>query len=258
MEASIVRIHVHLNGVPKAGNHLLYQIPRKLGTGCYRLERAKFLADYNKAVSALPEYPRKRNVIVWIDHMKWAEEEAKCYEKFGVKMVFILRDPRDVVTSWYRAVMLVPAHSPLKPLFERCGQEVSISGIITGNLIGKQLDAIFMPSSWKKIWLPWMNCDFCYTTYFERLVGTQGGGDDEAQVAELRRVIDFIGFELDEEKLNKLAAGLFTTETDVYRPGGGIGVWKKYFTNENVKVFKDHSGDLLQKLGYEKDGSWGL
>ena len=37
---------------------------------------------------------------------------------------------------------------------------------------------------------------------------------------------------------------------------GKTGEWKKYFTDEHKKIFKDIAGDLLIKLGYEKDNDW--
>jgi hypothetical protein len=37
---------------------------------------------------------------------------------------------------------------------------------------------------------------------------------------------------------------------------GKTGEWKKYFTAEHKRTFKNVAGDLLIKLGYEKDGNW--
>ncbi len=37
---------------------------------------------------------------------------------------------------------------------------------------------------------------------------------------------------------------------------GKTGEWKKYFTEEHKRIFKDAAGDLLIKLGYEKDNDW--
>ena len=37
---------------------------------------------------------------------------------------------------------------------------------------------------------------------------------------------------------------------------GTPGDWKNHFTNEHKKLFKKLYGDLLIKLGYEKDDEW--
>jgi hypothetical protein len=37
---------------------------------------------------------------------------------------------------------------------------------------------------------------------------------------------------------------------------GKSGGWKTQFSPENKAIFKDIAGDLLVRLGYEKDGNW--
>jgi hypothetical protein len=37
---------------------------------------------------------------------------------------------------------------------------------------------------------------------------------------------------------------------------GKTGEWRKYFTKEHKKLFKEVAGDLLVKLGYEKSNDW--
>jgi hypothetical protein len=37
---------------------------------------------------------------------------------------------------------------------------------------------------------------------------------------------------------------------------GKTGGWREHFTDEHKKLFKDVAGDLLVRLGYEKDNDW--
>jgi hypothetical protein len=37
---------------------------------------------------------------------------------------------------------------------------------------------------------------------------------------------------------------------------GKTGGWREYFTDEYKALFKDVAGDLLDRLGYEKDNDW--
>jgi plasmid stabilization system protein ParE len=39
---------------------------------------------------------------------------------------------------------------------------------------------------------------------------------------------------------------------------GRVGDWRKHFTQMNVDFFKQTTGDLLIKLGYERDHDWSL
>jgi hypothetical protein len=34
------------------------------------------------------------------------------------------------------------------------------------------------------------------------------------------------------------------------------GGWREFFTEEHKQLFKDVAGDLLVRLGYEKDNNW--
>jgi len=37
---------------------------------------------------------------------------------------------------------------------------------------------------------------------------------------------------------------------------GQTGGWREHFTDEHKKLFKDVAGDLLVRLGYEKNNEW--
>jgi sulfotransferase 6B1 len=55
--------------------------------------------------------------------------------------------------------------------------------------------------------------------------------------------------------LNSLEASINPTKSPTFR-SGKTGEWKKHFTDEHKKIFKEVAGDLLIKLGYEKDNNW--
>ncbi|MDO8755550.1 MAG: sulfotransferase domain-containing protein, partial [Anaerolineales bacterium] len=55
--------------------------------------------------------------------------------------------------------------------------------------------------------------------------------------------------------LNSLEASINPTKSPTFR-SGKTGEWRKYFTAEHKQIFKDVAGDLLVKLGYEKDNDW--
>jgi DNA gyrase/topoisomerase IV subunit B len=44
--------------------------------------------------------------------------------------------------------------------------------------------------------------------------------------------------------------------TNSFLRKGVSGDWKNYFNEEAKDIFKRHAGDLLIKLGYEKDLNW--
>ena len=55
--------------------------------------------------------------------------------------------------------------------------------------------------------------------------------------------------------LESLESSINPSRSPTFR-SGKTGEWNKYFTEEHKKTFKDVAGDLLVKLGYEKDNDW--
>jgi hypothetical protein len=55
--------------------------------------------------------------------------------------------------------------------------------------------------------------------------------------------------------LDSLETSINPKKSPTFR-SGKTGEWKKHFTDEHKKIFKDVAGDLLVKLGYEKNDNW--
>jgi len=55
--------------------------------------------------------------------------------------------------------------------------------------------------------------------------------------------------------LAALEASINPKKSPTFR-SGKTGEWRKRFTDEHKKIFKDVAGDLLIRLGYEKDDKW--
>jgi hypothetical protein len=55
--------------------------------------------------------------------------------------------------------------------------------------------------------------------------------------------------------LNALEASINPGRSPTFR-SGKTGEWKKLFTSGHKKIFREVAGDLLVKLGYEKDHDW--
>ena len=55
--------------------------------------------------------------------------------------------------------------------------------------------------------------------------------------------------------LDSLESSINPSKSPTFR-SGKTGEWRKHFTDEHKKIFKDVAGDLLIRLGYEKDNNW--
>jgi hypothetical protein len=84
---------------------------------------------------------------------------------------------------------------------------------------------------------------------------------------EVKRLLGFLGVDTDERlvescvsqaSFEKLSRGRERGQEDpssFYRKGVA-GDWKNHFSEEDRRVFKEEAGELLIRLGYEKDGGW--
>jgi hypothetical protein len=84
---------------------------------------------------------------------------------------------------------------------------------------------------------------------------------------EVRRLLGFLGVEADEEvvkscvssaSFEKLSKGRKRGEEDPasFFRKGVAGDWGNVFREEDKRVFKEEAGNLLIRLGYEKDNDW--
>ena len=84
---------------------------------------------------------------------------------------------------------------------------------------------------------------------------------------EVRRLLEFLGAGADEETVRrcvnsasfeKLSRGRKRGQEDPssFFRKGVAGDWRSVFTEEDKKIFKEEAGDLLIRLGYERDAGW--
>ena len=55
--------------------------------------------------------------------------------------------------------------------------------------------------------------------------------------------------------ITALAEAIQPKKSGTFRKGQP-GNWREHFTAENIAVFKQHTGDLLTRLGYEQNEEW--
>jgi phage gpG-like protein len=101
-------------------------------------------------------------------------------------------------------------------------------------------------------YLGWLDHDEVLAIHFEDLI------NDRA--ATLTRIMDhFLAHAPLQAPRQLILASLESSINPSRSPtfrSGKTGEWKKHFTAEHKKIFKDVAGDLLVKLGYERDNNW--
>ncbi len=244
---------------PKSGTHLLDQILLGFANVApYAKRPHSFYAEY-EGESGAKRTPEQ--ALRWLDSLRprdvasahlFARPETVarvCSQNFVP--YFIFRDPRDVVVShvFYVTEMELRHvhHKYYKSLPDFDARlKVSILGRPDSDVEFLDIAARFAP------YLGWLDHDEVLAIHFEELI------HDRASA--LTRIMDHLlaRAPLPSTRqliLDSLESSINPSRSPTFR-SGKTGEWKKHFTDEHKKIFKDVAGDLLVKLGYEQDGNW--
>ncbi|MGD9226099.1 MAG: sulfotransferase [Desulfobacterales bacterium] len=183
-------------------------------------------------------------------HLPFSSVLARFLQKSGFKMILILRDPRDVVVSHAKYIHSSPAH----PLHKHY-QTLNFDEQIMTSIQGFEQD-LKMPDINQRVQslLQWAEQSFTYTTYFEKLVGREGGGSKKVQIDEVNHIGQHLNIYFTESQLDTITNEIFGGTATFSR--GKIGAWHEAFNEEHKEAFHRRAGRLLVELGYEKNQNW--
>jgi hypothetical protein len=247
------------NAMPKSGSHLLIQV---------LLGLTKIGPFVDPGLPPITRSADNRNipedaVLANLHHLRPGDityaylqaREPYISELTRVRMAsfFIYRDPRDLIVSHvFYATQLHPEHGMHKYYTEKLStMEQRINAAIQGvQEPGAQLSAI--REKYQK-YLGWLSQPAVLSLRFEDLI--------LERPATLSRIMDQLaihGFRPQRPRPDALAvlSGSIVPHASGTFRRGQPGEWREHFTDENKSVFKSATGDLLQRLGYEKDDAW--
>jgi len=244
---------------PKSGTHLLDQILLGFSkVAPYATRLHSFYAEY-EGESGIKHAPEQ--ALAWLDALRpgdvasahlFARPEAVarvCSPNFIP--YFIFRDPRDVVVShvFYVTDMEVRhVHHEYYQALPDFNTRLNVS------ILGRPNTNIEFPNITDRfvLYLDWLNHPEVLTIHFEDLI------NDRA--ATLTHIMDHFLTRVPLQAtrqliLDSLESSINPSRSPTFR-SGKTGEWQKYFTDEHKKTFKNVAGDLLIKLGYEKNNDW--
>ena len=186
-------------------------------------------------------------------HLTYSKERADFLNKEKFITFFIYRDPRDQIISLIFYMYKLDKWFP--KLKSSSFDEILLDLIIKGSgMNGSIPPATGGIDNMYNLYIPWLNAPGVLSIRFEDLVGAHGGGSSIFQYNAIKNMAHHIGLTISKEKINEIANKLFGN-TQTFRKGE-IGSWKKYFKKEHKEAFKERAGNILIKLGYEKNFNW--
>jgi len=244
---------------PKSGTHLLDQILLGFSNVAPFSKRVhSFYAEY-EGESGLKRDPEQG--LAWLNSLRAGDvASAHLFSRpdaiarvTSPRFVpyFIFRDPRDVVVSHVFYVTDMEARHVHHAYYQSLPD---FNARLTVSILGKPDASVEFLNIGDRFapYLGWLDHDEVLTIHFEDLI--------HARAATLTRIMEHLLVRVPLQTnrqliLNSLETSINPTKSPTFR-SGKTGEWKKYFTNEHKKIFKDVAGDLLIKLGYEKDNDW--
>jgi hypothetical protein len=244
---------------PKSGTHLLDQILLGFSkVAPYSTRLHSFYAEY-EGESGKKREPE--DALTWIDSLRArdvasahlfarAEISARVCSSAFIPY-FIFRDPRDVVVSHVFYVTDMEARHVHHAYYQSLPDfdarlKVSILGRPDAGIEFPNIAERFAP------YLGWLDSPEVLSLHFEDLI--------QDRAATLTRIIEHFLVRVKvsaprEKILDALETSINPKKSPTFR-SGKTGEWKKHFTDEHKKIFKDVAGDLLIKLGYETNDNW--
>jgi sulfotransferase family protein len=244
---------------PKSGTHLLDQILLGFSkVAPYPKRLHSFYAEY-EGESGIKRAPDQ--ALVWLDALhpcdvasahlfaRPASVARVCSSKFIP--YFIFRDPRDVVVSHVFYVTEMEARHVHHAYYQSLSD---FDARLKVSILGRPDTGVEFPNIAERFapYLDWLNHPEVLTIHFEDLI------NDRA--ATLTHIMDHFLARAPLQTprqliLDSLESSINPSRSPTFR-SGKTGEWKKYFTEEHKKIFKDVAGDLLIRLEYEKDNDW--
>lgn len=247
------------NAMPKSGSHLIIQVlqgltrlgpfvnpgfpPVNRGEDNHKLSDPEVLANIR----------RMRPGDIAYGYISAREPFLTALKQPGRATVFVYRDPRDMIISHiFYATQMHTGHWMHRYYTEELHtMEERINAAIQGvEAPGNELTPV---RDRYEGYLAWLEQPEVLSMRFEDLILER-----EAAMGLILDYLARFGFTPDvsrQQAVNTLVEAIAPRKSGTFRKGQP-GNWQEHFTPDNKSLFKQATGDLLVRLGYEADQSW--
>ncbi len=262
--------------IPKAGTHLLIKCLTLLGIDGIQFDyneqkniKDRKQSNYQKIsakeFAGLAFERLSRRILInkgvrrgFLVHLPFAPKYIPFFSECTEKNFLMIRDPRDQLISLASTAIQDPQN-----------RQEYLPEILLSLLEGKHkakpwspyhvaIDLVWSIGIVKfyQSFLKWAEQPNFYVVRFENLVGSEGGGDQDLQINEIKKIARHLGVKVSSKKIHEVTKSLFG-KSQTFKEGQANS-WQRYFTPEVKQAFKAVPGacQLLIALGYEKDCNW--
>lgn len=248
------------NSFPKSGTHLLAQVFLGFPHIGLSIDRGMgpiltFVARNGRRRSSeeiLKDLRQLKPGDMGFGHVIAASEILEYWCRAEVIHFFMIRDPRDVVVSHAFFITDKAMENVHHQYYKSLS---SFDERLTASILGRPDWGDDFPDIFQRFeaFLGWMECPWTCILRFEDFITRR----DQAIGVMLDYAIER-GFRLSiprDKAIYRLATAIDPTHSYTFR-SGKVGEWRSHFTEGHKQLFKQIAGDLLVRLGYEKDHDW--
>jgi hypothetical protein len=247
------------NAMPKSGSHLISQVVQGLSDlgpfvnpGFPPVNRDE-VNDKLSDAAIMANLERMRSGDLGYGYLKARQPFLSWLTQPGWATIFVYRDPRDMIVSHvFYATQMHTGHG-MHEYYNKNLQtmEQRIDAAIEGvQLPGSELSPILSKYDG---FLGWLEQSAVLSLRFEELILDR--------YAALGKIFDYLterGFQAQmsrQQAITILQQAITPKKSGTFRKGQP-GNWREHFTSRNIAFFKDRTGDLLMRLGYETSSDW--
>ncbi|GAA4268017.1 sulfotransferase domain-containing protein [Hyunsoonleella aestuarii] len=250
---------IFCNSWPKSGTHLLLNMASIIlnnKNDWYKDEAVKSTPnDVGKLINIISERViTYKHGFAMKGHIGYNEDVLDFFLKNNIQVLFIIRDPRDVICSTVRWVTDLRKNWDANNFFKNLTKEEQLSYAINGMPDFSPFNDNDSFVMWDKPikerykhLTPWTESGHTCVLKYEELSGNLG---KESFIRAIDKVISFLGIE-DEKTEDLLKNNLIDKKSATFHSGKSGG-WKNDFTDKNINDFIKVGGeDLVKKFNYE-------
>ncbi len=230
--------------LPKAGTHLLERA-LCLHPHIYRQLRRTIHDHLDPATPDLESIIRRQHRgELLVGHLVHSANREEVLRVGGVRSLFIVRNPRDIVVSLAHYIVRHSNH----PLHQEFNAEASIGGRIRMALDG--VPARNWPPFHTRLraYAGWLDSD-ALVVRFESLIGETGGGSVATQADALARIYAFLDLPTTAAQMEEIRERLFSSLSPTFRQGT-MGQWRAHSHGDLEEAFQRSVGQWMKMYGY--------
>ncbi len=236
-----------LNSIPKAGTHLLER----------SLEQFPLLRNAGRETLMAPNFLDKRTLkeVLGIPkgqflnaHLRAHQELLRALRDTDIKVLFMVRDPRDVAISTFKYLTNIDCTHRAHSFFTSLKND---DERLTACLNGVEGIVVSIIEVFKRF-APWLAEDYVFLCKFEDLIGEKGGGNKTKQLNLLKGISQFLDIDLNEKEIEMIADKVYFSGSSTFNKGV-IGAWRQVFKEEHNRLFMQEGKEVLNMYGYEAE-----